>query len=216
MACPYFCPAHSLERTVSCARRPSRDRTFAHSGKAKMSDVPCGTWEDYTICKQAGTVAEVTTWDDKAEFKDMHPALCLLGYSEAERNELYTMLCISLWLGNLKFKEDGQGSKVTNADVLKKSAELLQVPPDRLENAMVQRTMGGGVVEARSAAAARPYPVCRGLRQTARHVALCLDSVSTWLLDRCTRSLSSRSRRLWHATRSSCTSIRWPSTGRSL
>lgn len=117
-----------------------------------MSDVPCGTWEDYTICKQAGTVAEVTTWDDKAEFKDMHPALCLLGYSEAERNELYTMLCISLWLGNLKFKEDGQGSKVTNADVLKKSAELLQVPPDRLENAMVQRTMGGGVVEARSAA----------------------------------------------------------------
>lgn len=170
--CPTCCIQRSVSVTVSAPAGP-----FAHPGKAKMSDVPCGSWEDYTICKQAGTVAEVTTWDDKAEFKDMHPALCQLGYSEAERTELYTMLCISLWLGNLKFKEEGQGSKVTNPDVLKKAAELLQCPPEKVENAVVQRTMGGGVVEARSAAAAarpcpRVHPFCRVLHSSAEHVVL--------------------------------------------
>jgi myosin heavy subunit len=31
-------------------------------------------WQKYGICQQDGTVAEVTTWDDNAEMKDMHKA----------------------------------------------------------------------------------------------------------------------------------------------
>ena len=37
--------------------------------------VHIGEWKDYAICFQKGTVETVTTWDDDAEFRDMHAAL---------------------------------------------------------------------------------------------------------------------------------------------
>ena len=43
--------------------------------------VNCKNWEMYKICSQPGTVAEVTSWNDNAEFKDMHAALLSLGFS---------------------------------------------------------------------------------------------------------------------------------------
>ena len=51
-------------------------------------------WQSYRACLQKGTVAEVTSWNDEAEFKDMHAALLGLGFSEAQRTELY-LLCAS-------------------------------------------------------------------------------------------------------------------------
>ena len=43
-----------------------------------------GKWQDYKICNQKGTVAEVTTWNDEKEFADMHEALIKLGFSEEQ------------------------------------------------------------------------------------------------------------------------------------
>ena len=62
-------------------------------GDASIRDpVNIQAWKNYNICSQTGTVAEVNSWNDNAEFKDMHAAFLKLGFSEAQRVELYTML----------------------------------------------------------------------------------------------------------------------------
>ena len=66
--------------------------------------VQCKNWELYKICSQAGTVAEVTSWNDNAEMKDMHAAYLKLGFSEQQRTELYMMLSFCLHLGNVDFE----------------------------------------------------------------------------------------------------------------
>ena len=45
-------------------------------------------WQNYKVCSQLGTVAEVTSWNDNAEFKDMHAAYLKLGFSEQQRKEV--------------------------------------------------------------------------------------------------------------------------------
>ena len=42
-------------------------------------------WQKYNICSQLGTVAEMQSWNDNAEFKDMHAAYLKLGFSEATK-----------------------------------------------------------------------------------------------------------------------------------
>ena len=59
-------------------------------------------WKHYNICSQTGTVAEVNSWNDNAEFKDMHAAYIKLGFSEKQRTELYTMVSICLAIGNVQ------------------------------------------------------------------------------------------------------------------
>ena len=82
----------------------------------------------YNINKQDGTIAIVTTWDDDAEFKDMHKAFLLLGFTEKQRNELYTLLSFSMSCGNIEFEEnDKSESKVASFDELEKSAGLIEV-----------------------------------------------------------------------------------------
>ena len=104
-------------------------------------------WETYKICKQAGTVAEVTTWNDRAEFADMHSALLKLGFSQTQRQQLYMMYSICLHLGNLDIGPMDQGSTITNADELQRTAAMLQVTPEQLATAVTTRTMGGGKIE---------------------------------------------------------------------
>ena len=85
-------------------------------------------WEGYKINKQDGTIAIVTTWDDDAEFKDMHKAFLLLGFSEAQRNELYTLLSFSMICGNIDFEEnDKMEAKVKGTEEIEKAARLIQV-----------------------------------------------------------------------------------------
>merc|ERR1719502_354748 len=106
-------------------------------------------WQKYKICSQLGTVAEVTSWNDNAEFKDMHAAYLKLGFSEVQRNELYLMLSFCLQLGNVDFEENdaGEGCLITTPEQLELAAEILQVGPEDLGTAITSKTMGGGVIE---------------------------------------------------------------------
>jgi len=122
------------------------------------------TWQNYGICSQTGTVAEVNSWNDNAEFKDMHAAFILLGFSEQQRMELYTLVSLCLMLGNVQFEdpEQGEGCLIKTPESLEKAAEMMQVAPEDLGQAVTSKTMGGGVIEvfikpleARQAAGAR-------------------------------------------------------------
>jgi myosin heavy subunit len=85
-------------------------------------------WKNYRICSQQGTVAEVNSWSDNAEFKDMHAAYIKLGFSEKQRVELYTLISCCLNLGNVEFEdnEDGEGCMITTPETLELTAEMLQ------------------------------------------------------------------------------------------
>lgn len=106
------------------------------------------SWQDYAILNQAGTVAEVTTWNDQAEFRDMHAALLKLGFSEKQRSEMYLMLATCCHLGNVSFSSTSSGgSEVSNPAQLAKCAQMLQVNEASLASAVTHRTMGGGAIE---------------------------------------------------------------------
>jgi len=111
--------------------------------------VQCKNWELYKICSQAGTVAEVTSWNDNAEMKDMHAAYLKLGFSEQQRTELYMMLSFCLHLGNVDFEDNdsGEGCMITTPETLELAADLLQIAPEDLGQAVTSKTMGGGVIE---------------------------------------------------------------------
>eukprot|EP00966_Prymnesium_polylepis_P290182 6703433-Prymnesium_polylepis.1 len=84
-------------------------------------------WESYKICKQDGTIAVVTTWDDNSEFKDMHKAFLLLGFTEKQREEVYTLLSFALTCGNIDFVEnDKSESAVESTDELEKGSRLIE------------------------------------------------------------------------------------------
>jgi hypothetical protein len=114
------------------------------SEKSIRESVGITKWQDYYICNQKGTVAEVTTWNDESEFKDCHAALSKLGFSDVQRTEMYTMLSLCLNLGNLAFKPGKEGSDIPDQKLLAKCAKDLQVDTQMLNDAIVYKTMGGG------------------------------------------------------------------------
>jgi myosin heavy subunit len=119
------------------------------SGEAIRDPVFIKNWEKYKICSQPGTVAEVTSWNDNAEMKDMHAAYIKLGFSETQRSELYMLFSFCLQLGNVNFEDDdgGDGCMITTPEVLELASELMQVQPEDLGAAITSKTMGGGVIE---------------------------------------------------------------------
>ena len=52
----------------------------------------CTKWQDYKINNQKGTIETVETWNDNEEFEAMHEALLKLGFTEEQRDMVYTCL----------------------------------------------------------------------------------------------------------------------------
>ena len=101
-------------------------------------------WQDYQALNQKGTIEKVETWDDQQEFVDMHEAYCKLGFSEAQRTELYAMLAFVMTLWNLTFVPGKEGSDFKNPKVLDEAAKMIKVTPTQLIEAITFKTMGGG------------------------------------------------------------------------
>ena len=58
----------------------------------------------------------------------MHEAYCKLGFSEAQRTELYAMLAFVMTLWNLSFLPGKEGSDVKNPKVYPSPALFLHTP----------------------------------------------------------------------------------------
>ncbi|KAJ3332979.1 hypothetical protein HDU76_012398, partial [Blyttiomyces sp. JEL0837] len=71
-----------------------------------------------------------------------------LGFTKKIQNEIFQVLSGILHLGNIEFTEEntkkGDGAFVKNRNVLEKTAELLNVNPDRLESAITTSTLLSG------------------------------------------------------------------------
>ena len=63
--------------------------------------------------------------------------------------QLYTMISICLTLGNVEFEDPdvGEGCIITTPETLELVAEMMQIAPEDLGQAITSKTMGGGVIE---------------------------------------------------------------------
>ena len=106
-------------------------------------------WHSYKLLAQKGTVANLVSWDDDSEFVDMHAALVDLGFTIEQRAQLYRIFAIVLHLGNVELKWDPNADLCTiaNPSQLQLVADLMQVDPAKLEEAMTHTKIKIGMEE---------------------------------------------------------------------
>ncbi|KIK91117.1 hypothetical protein PAXRUDRAFT_831112 [Paxillus rubicundulus Ve08.2h10] len=86
---------------------------------------------------------DVQGMNDTEDFTDTLNAMRIIGLSEQEQNEIFRMLAVVLWLGNIQFQEmDDGNSSIADAGVTDFIAYLMEV-----DSAMVQKVLTTKVVE---------------------------------------------------------------------
>lgn len=106
-------------------------------------------WQSYAMLNQAGTIQEVETWNDAAEFKDMHAAFAKLGFADEERQDVYRILATVMEIGNIQFvpNDETSGSSFKDEAVVAAAAKMLKCDPKDLGFAVTSKTVGGGAIE---------------------------------------------------------------------
>jgi len=80
--------------------------------------------------------------DDAADWKETLKAMNVIGLSEAEQTEIFRMLAIILWLGNVQFSElDDGNSTIGDTGVTDFIAYLMEVDPAVVEKVLTKRVM---------------------------------------------------------------------------
>ncbi|EPB89143.1 myosin I [Mucor circinelloides 1006PhL] len=80
--------------------------------------------------------------DDVKDFQDTLQAMDIIGLQPAEKDDIFKMLSVILWLGNVVFAENEHGhAVVTDADVVNFIAYLAQVEYADLDKALTVRIM---------------------------------------------------------------------------
>ncbi|CAO3653052.1 unnamed protein product [Cunninghamella blakesleeana] len=80
--------------------------------------------------------------DDVKEFGDTIKAMEVIGLQQHEQDEIFKMLSIILWLGNVVFNEDDNGhAVVSDGDVISFIAYLFGVDSEALQKALTSRVV---------------------------------------------------------------------------
>ncbi|KAG6865778.1 class II myosin [Blastosporella zonata] len=91
----------------------------------------------------ASNCLEVSDIDDVKDYSDTIKAMGIIGLSQEEQTEIFRMLAIILWLGNVQFEElDDGNSKIADPDVTDFVAYLMGV-----DTSQVQKVLTSKVVE---------------------------------------------------------------------
>ncbi len=93
----------------------------------------------YTLASKCVNVDGV---DDAKDLRDTIGAMNTIGLSAQEQYDIFRMLALILWIGNVSFLEDDQGNAtVRDESVTQFVAYLLQVDHPSLQRSLVERTM---------------------------------------------------------------------------
>ncbi|KAF5352449.1 hypothetical protein D9756_005904 [Leucocoprinus leucothites] len=85
---------------------------------------------------------EVQDIDDVKDYADTIKAMGVIGLSASEQNEIFKMLAIILWLGNVQFEEmDDGNSRISDTGVTDFVAYLMEVDGALVQKALTQRVM---------------------------------------------------------------------------
>ena len=77
--------------------------------------------------------------DDRALFEETRTAMKMIGMPATDQSEVFRTVAAILHIGNIQFQGDAKAT-VSNADVAKIAARLLQVPEDQLIQVRTRRT----------------------------------------------------------------------------
>lgn len=80
--------------------------------------------------------------DDAKDFQDTLNAMKIIGLTQQEQDNIFRMLALILWIGNISFVEDENGNAAIRDDsVTNFAAYLLDVNPEILKKAIIERTI---------------------------------------------------------------------------
>ncbi|KAI9780028.1 MAG: class II myosin [Peltula sp. TS41687] len=85
---------------------------------------------------------DVPGMDDVADFKDTLNAMKVIGLSQGEQDEIFRMLAVILWLGNVHFEENREGNAaIADSSVVDFIAYLLEVESAHVNKALTLRVV---------------------------------------------------------------------------
>ncbi|KAG0057410.1 class II myosin [Gryganskiella cystojenkinii] len=97
--------------------------------------------ESFLLTNRSGCLS-VDGIDDVHDFAETLQAMRVIGLSQQEQDEIFRMLAIILWLGNVQFAENAEGyAAITDADVINFIAYILEVDAELLIKTLTVRVV---------------------------------------------------------------------------
>ncbi|KAF9420297.1 class II myosin [Podila epigama] len=98
--------------------------------------------ESFLLTNRSGCLS-VDGIDDVHDFSETIEAMRVIGLTQQEQDEIFRMLAIILWLGNVQFSENDEGyAQITDNDVIAFIAYIMEV-----DSGLLVRTLTSRVVE---------------------------------------------------------------------
>ncbi|KAG0005683.1 class II myosin, partial [Entomortierella chlamydospora] len=97
--------------------------------------------ESFLLTNRSGCLS-VDGIDDVHDFEETLQAMRVIGLSQHEQDEIFRMLAVILWLGNVQFSEDDSGSaQITDNEVVAFIAYIMEVDADLLIKTLTIRVV---------------------------------------------------------------------------
>ncbi|KAF9293759.1 class II myosin [Mortierella antarctica] len=97
--------------------------------------------ESFLLTNRSGCLS-VDGIDDVHDFSETIQAMRVIGLSQQEQDEIFRMLAIILWLGNVQFSENAEGySQITDNDVITFIAYIMEVEAEHLIRTLTSRVV---------------------------------------------------------------------------
>ncbi|KAF9115760.1 class II myosin [Mortierella sp. AM989] len=97
--------------------------------------------ESFLLTNRSGCLS-VDGIDDANDFEETLQAMRVIGLSQHEQDEIFRMLAVILWLGNVQFVEDDNGSaQITDNEVIAFIAYIMEVDVDSLIKTLTIRVV---------------------------------------------------------------------------
>jgi myosin-1 len=102
--------------------------------------------DNFYFLNQSGTY-EVSTINDVQDYAEVIQSMSTIGFSEADQQNIHTIIAAVLHLGNVAFVEGGKGAAApAYPEVMQLASQYLQVDPRLLTTCIVQRVIQTGGV----------------------------------------------------------------------
>ncbi|CAG8462906.1 1750_t:CDS:10 [Ambispora leptoticha] len=97
--------------------------------------------ESYLYTSRSGCL-DVDGIDDMQDFSDTINAMNVIGISKGEQDDIFRMLAIILWLGNVQFEEDDNGNAyISDEDVTNLISVIMEVEHENLMKVLTSRVI---------------------------------------------------------------------------